>query len=60
MFRGTLKANTIIATLELVDKVCDLALYLTDKEIANVRWTTFVKTLNVTKHKELIAYLKER
>lgn len=60
IFRGTLKANTIIATLELVDKVCDLALYLTDKEIANVSWTTFVKTLDATKHKELIAYLKER
>ncbi len=60
MFRGTLKANTIIATLELVDKVCDLALYLTDKEISNVSWTTFVKTLDIVKHKELIAYLKER
>ncbi len=60
MFRGTLKANTIIATLELVDKICDLALYLTDKEIANVSWTTFVKTLDKEKHKELILYLKER
>lgn len=60
MFRGTLKTNTIIATLELVDKICDLALYLTDKEIAGISWTTFVKSLDAEKHRELIVYLKER
>ncbi len=60
MFRGTLKVNTIIATLELVNKICDLALYLTDEEIAGISWTSFAKSLNEDDHGELITYLKER
>ena len=28
MFRGTLKYNTLIATLQLVNRICDVALYL--------------------------------
>ena len=60
MFKGTLKVNTIIATLELVNKICDLALYLTDEEIAGISWTSFVKSLNNDDHGELITYLKER
>ena len=27
MFRGTLKFNTLIATLQLVDRVCDVAIF---------------------------------
>lgn len=27
IFRGTLKYNTLIATLQLVDRVCDVALF---------------------------------
>ena len=60
MFRGTLKVNTIIATLELVNKICDLAAYLTDEEIAGISWTSFVKSLDEDDHAELITYLKER
>lgn len=30
MFRGTLKWNTLIATLQLIDRICDVALYLSD------------------------------
>lgn len=33
MFRGTLKLNTLIATLQLVDRICDVALCLTDDEV---------------------------
>ena len=36
MFRGTLKYNTLIATLELVDKICELATDLTDTELKSV------------------------
>lgn len=59
MFRGTLKLNTIFTTLELVDKICDLAVSLTDDELSAVSWTDFVKLLD-NDYTELITYLKER
>ena len=33
MFRGTLKYNTLIATLELLDCIIDAAIYLTDDDL---------------------------
>ncbi|MBR6509448.1 MAG: amidoligase family protein [Clostridia bacterium] len=57
MFRGTLKLNTIIATLQLVNKICDVAYSLSDEEIKNMSWTTFVSGCE---EPELIEYLKER
>ena len=57
LFRGTLKYNTLIAALELVNAICDLAISLTDEGIANMSWSEFVGTLT---EPELIQYLKER
>ena len=57
MFRGTLKLNTFLATLQLVDRVCDVALSLSDEEIKEMSWTTFVSGCG---RPELIQYLKER
>ena len=57
LFRGTLKYNTLIAALELVNAICDLAISLTDEGIANMSWSEFVDTV---KEPELIQYLKER
>lgn len=57
MFRGTLKLNTIIATLQLVDKVCDAAISLSDEEMKSLSWTTFVSGCS---EPELVQYLKER
>lgn len=57
MFRGTLKYNTIIATLQLVNRVCDVAVALSDDEIREMSWTTFVSGIT---EPELIQYLKER
>ena len=57
MFRGTLKLNTLIATLQLVNRVCDVAIALTDDELKTMSWTTFVSGC---KEPELIQYLKER
>ena len=57
LFRGTLKYNTLIAALELVNAICDLAISLTDEGIANMSWSEFVGTLT---EPELISYLKER
>ena len=60
MFRGTLKYNTLIATLELVDKICELATDLTDSELKSVSWSDFVGSLDDSTEPELITYLKER
>lgn len=57
IFRGTLKLNTLIATLQLLDKICDVALFLSDEELKKLSWTSFVSSIDKT---ELIQYLKER
>ena len=57
MFRGTLKYNTLIATLQLVDRICDVALYLSDDELKALSWTSFVSGCQAP---ELVRYLKER
>ena len=57
IFRGTLKVNTIFATLQLLDRICDVALSLSDEELRSLSWTTFVSSCT---QPELIQYLKER
>lgn len=57
MFRGTLKYNTVMATLQLVDRICDVALFLSDEEVKALSWTTFVAGCTAP---ELVQYLKER
>ena len=57
LFRGTLKYNTLIAALELVNSICDLAVNLTDEGIANMSWSEFVDSI---KEPEIVQYLKER
>ena len=57
IFRGTLKYNTLIATLQLVNRICDAALHLTDENLRNLSWSEFVSGVS---EPELIQYLKER
>lgn len=57
IFRGTLKWNTLIATLQLVNQICDLAISFSDEEIKAMPWTTFVSGCQSP---ELVQYLKER
>lgn len=57
MFRGTLKYNTFIAAIELVNRICDVAMYNTDESIAKISWSDFVTGIT---EPELITYLKER
>ena len=58
IFRGTLKLNTLLATLQLLDRICDVALYFSDEEIKNMSWTTFAA--GCAHLAELVQYLKER
>ena len=57
IFRGTLKYNTLIATLQLVNQICNVDFSLDDEELKAMSWATFVAGC---KEPELIQYLKER
>lgn len=60
IFRGSLKYNTIIATLQMVDAICEVAFSMSDKELTALSWCSFVEHLSHEKYPELITYLKER
>ncbi len=57
IFRGTLKHNSLIAALQLVDKICDMAVSLSDELLKSLAWTSFVSGCT---QPELVQYLKER
>ena len=57
MWRGTLKLNTLLATLQLVDRICEVAIFLSDEEIKEMSWSSFVAGCT---QPELVQYLKER
>ena len=57
LFRGTLKINTFMATLELVNAIIDTAVNSTEDELHKLPWSEFVATIA---EPELISYLKER
>lgn len=56
-WRGTLRYNTFCATVQMVDKLVDCACYMTDDEVKNMSWTSFVAGFT---QPEIITYLKER
>lgn len=57
MFRGTLKYNTLTAALQMVHRICDAAVSMSDYEISKLSWSDFVSEIT---EPELIQYLKER
>ena len=59
LFRGTLKYKTFLATLQLVDEICNLAIKLSDKEVESMSWSDFVGQIDSGKS-ELIEYLKAK
>jgi hypothetical protein len=60
LFRGTLKYNTFMATLQLVDKICKHCCGLSEHEIELETWGDFVSCLDTVEHCELIKYLKSK
>ena len=60
LFRGTLKYNTFIATLQLINEICDVAVSLSDEEMTQLSWTDFLNRINKDSNKELFTYLEER
>ena len=59
LFRGTLRYQTFIATLQLVHEICRFAIMLSDKEIELLSWSEFVSAIGKDKA-ELIEYLKSK
>ena len=57
LFRGTLRLNTLLATLQLVNRICDTAMTKSEDEIWKQSWRDFVFGIE---EPELIQYLKER
>ena len=60
IFKGTLKHNTIIATLQLVNYICDMAVSMTTDNVTGLSWADFVERIDSSRYPELITYLKER
>ena len=56
MFRGTLKLNTLKATLQMVNHLVEVAVSLSDSEVQDMSWFDFLDTVH---EPELIQYLKE-
>ena len=59
IFRGTLKFNTFIATIQFVNHITNLAKKLTLSEVQRLTWRQIVK-INENEYPELIQYLRER
>ena len=57
IFRGTLKYNTLAATIQLTDHLCDVVTRLNDEELRALSWSDFIAGVT---EPELIQYLKER
>jgi hypothetical protein len=58
MFRGTLRYNTLIATLQLVNEICNVAFLWSDEDMEGLTWSDFVRRISC--QPELVQYLKER
>ena len=57
MFRGTLKLNTLKATLQMVNHLVEVAVSMSDSQVQDMSWFDFLDDIN---EPELIQYLKER
>ena len=58
LFRGTLRYNSFVAALQLIDRICAVATCLNDDELKQMSWSTFVAGCG--HYPELVQYLKER
>ena len=60
IFRGTLRYETFMATLQLVHEICTKAIAMSDAEFEAMCWADFVKGINQEDKPELIRYLKSK
>lgn len=60
IFRGTLRYNTLIATLQFVDKLCSVAISLSEEQLQALSWSDLMLGISEEQYPELVQYLKER
>lgn len=60
LFRGTLRYDTFLAALQLVDELCRTAVRKQDWDLESLSWSDFVRRIPRDEKPELIAYLKSR
>lgn len=60
IFRGTLKANTILATLELVERICVICTSCNADDMQGLSWEHFLSLIDPDEYQELFTYIKER
>lgn len=60
IFNGTLRYNTFIATLQMVNEMCNVAVSMSEEDITHMSWSDFISNIDKDKNKELFIYLKER
>lgn len=60
IFRGTLKYNTLIATLQFVEKLCSVAISLSEGQLQSLSWNDLMLGISEKQYPELVQYLKER
>lgn len=60
MFRGTLKYDTFLATLQFTALLCEMCKKITNKGTERLSWNAFCKRIDREKMPELVEYLKER
>ena len=60
IFRGTLKYETFIATLQMCQMLLDIIRNTEVQQMQNITWKSIVKYANDFEYKELIAYLQKR
>ena len=58
LFRGSLRFLTVVSALQLVERICSVAMCLSDEELKQMSWSTFVAGCG--QYPELVQYLKER
>ena len=57
MFRGTLKLNTLKATLQMVNHLVEVAVAMSDSQVQDMSWFDFLDDIT---EPELVQYFKER
>ena len=60
LFRGTLKYQSFIAALQMVNEICKAAIVMSDDEFRGMSWSDFVLRIDRNENPELIDYLKIR
>jgi hypothetical protein len=60
LFKGTMRKETIFATLEFVDLLCRFVKGASLKKVTEVTWEELIAPINKTKYKEMKAYMIER